>query len=179
MTKALRCFLIFTLVTGVLYPLFITTLSHLTMKDKAQGSQAFDLHHRQVGSFLIGQKFEQPGYFWSRPSACDYHTLPSYGSNLGPTSKKLRSAVIERKNRFPLAQHIPSDLLFASGSGLDPHITPQTALFQVERIATFRGIEASKIEALIEQLTEERQGGFLGAPRINVLKLNLELDELQ
>lgn len=171
-------FLWLALLTGVVYPLCITGISELTMRKLARGSLLLDQKHRIIGSRLIGQKFEQEKYFWSRPSASNYDPLTAAGSNLGPTSAALKKAVAERKKRFAGEQNIPSDLLFSSASGLDPHITPEAAYFQVARIAKARNIDRAKIETLIQQLTEERDFGLLGMPRINVLQLNLKLDEL-
>lgn len=177
--KSLRLFIWLTVLTGIIYPMLITAISELAMRKKAHGSLVFDQSQQMVGSLLIGQQFSQEKYFWPRPSASNYQTLPSSGSNLGPTSKALIHAVEQRKKLFAQTQEIPSDLLFASASGLDPHITVEAALFQIGRIARARNIEREKIEKLIQQLIEKRTLGFLGTPRINVLKLNIKLDELE
>ncbi len=159
MKGVLRCFFLLTLLTGVIYPLFMTLFSGVSSS-----------------AFLIGQSFQSEGYFWSRPSACNYQTLPSMGSNLGPTSKTLQETV--EKRRSTLGAGAPSDLLFSSGSGLDPHISIESALFQIERVARVRHLPPEELKALIKTLTEPRTFGFLGEERINVLKLNLQLDAL-
>lgn len=185
---ALRMFLWMTFLTGVAYPFLITGIAQLTMKHKADGG-FITSKGKIVGATLIAQKFESPKYFWPRPSAIDYNPLPSGGSNLGPTSAALKKAVADRKaiimkaHGVTDASKIPSELLFASGSGLDPHISPQTAFFQVERIVKSRNLDMNKgkktVIHLIDKLTEHRFLGFIGQPCVNVLKLNLALDELE
>lgn len=177
-----RIFAWMTLLTGILYPLFITSIAQLTMKKKADGAFIF-LNQKAVGAKLIGQKFESEHYFWSRPSSIDYNPLPSGGSNLGPISKDLKKTLEERKAKILKAHdtdesEIPSQLLFASGSGLDPHLSPEAVLFQAERIAKARNIEKEKIEALIHKLTISRDLRFLGEPKVNILELNLALDKI-
>lgn len=175
--KGLKLFVWLALLTGIFYPLFITVIAELTMKEKARGTLVFDQNHQMRGSLLIGQKFEEDKYFWGRPS--DYQTLPSRGSNLGPTSSILKNAITERKKQFSEKEKIPSDLLFGSASGIDPHITPEAALFQIERVSKSRNINREQLENLIQKLIEKRTLGFLGEPRINVFILNLKLDELK
>lgn len=181
---ALKLFLLLTMLTGVVYPWLITLIAQIAFPQQANGS-FIQLDHQIVGSQLIGQKFEQPQYFWSRPSAVDYHTMPSGGSNLGPTSRKLREQVSQRRNFLAEAhavtnqQKVPSDLLFASGSGLDPDITLKSAYFQVARVAAARGLAADEghnlLNALIQQEAIKRT---FGLPRVNVLQLNMALDQL-
>lgn len=173
--RALRLFIWFSVLTGIFYPLFITGVAQLTMNKKANGTLLKN-NDQIIGSLLIGQNFENEKYFWSRPSAGSYHALPSGGSNLGPTSKELQKLVEKRKNRFSQSL-IPSDLLFTSGSGLDPHISLEAALFQMDRIIKTRNIDKNKIQALINSSLEKSLG--FGPPYVNVLKLNLNLDKLK
>lgn len=175
-------FLWMTVLTGIIYPLLITAIAQFTMKHKADGSFVKS-NGKIVGSALIAQKFESEKYFWSRPSAVEYSPLPSGGSNLGPTSSVLKKAVEERQAKI-LKSHqvekdkIPSELLFASGSGLDPHISIPAAKFQAERIAKARGISNEDVTKLIDQMKINRSLGFLGSEYVNVLLLNQALDEL-
>lgn len=162
----LKFFVIITLLTGLLYPLLILAIGQVCFNENSNGR-----------SDLIGQKFDQAKYFWARPSAVDYNPLPSGGSNFSATSKVLSDQIAKRKG-----QTVPADLLYASGSGLDPHLSPAAALFQVDRIVAARQLDSSKkdeIISLIGRLTEGRQFGFFGVPRINVLKLNIELDKIR
>jgi len=163
--QSLRLTLVFTFLTGLLYPLFVTGVAQLAFHDKANGTPS-----------LLAQKFTSPKYFWPRPSAGDFGTVPSGASNFGPTSAALRKAVQERRDK--LGANAPADLLYASGSGLDPHISPEAARFQIARVAAARGVGAEKIAALVEKFVEPPQLGFLGEPRVNVLLLNLALDRL-
>lgn len=172
----LRMFLGLTLLTGILYPLLITVFAQLGFNSKANGSFV-KVQEKTLGSELIGQKFTDPKYFWGRPSAVDYNPLPSGGSNLGPTSKVLKAAIEQRKAAFGNSKNVPLDLLFASGSGLDPHITPNAAAFQIPRIAKNRNISEAELAQLIEKHTTGRSLGFLGEPHVNVLNLNLALDQ--
>lgn len=166
--------IVFSVLTGVIYPLAITGISQVAFHDKANGSLV-GRNGQPVGSELLAQKFESPRYFWPRPSAGDYGTVPSGASNLGPTSAALRSNVTAHAAK--LGANAPADLLFASGSGLDPHISPEAARFQIARVATARGVSADQIAALVEKFVEPPQWGFLGEARVNVLKLNLALDQ--
>jgi K+-transporting ATPase ATPase C chain len=180
--KALRMFIWMGILTGLIYPLLVTGVAQLMMPKKANGSL---LHHdhRFVGSALIGQSFQGKTYFWPRPSYVDYNPLPSGGSNWGPTSALLQENVKKRKKEMMTSfsmeeeKEIPSELLFNSASGLDPHISPECAHFQAKRIAQERQIDREWIEALIAEHTEKRGVGFLGLPCVNVLKLNLALDK--
>jgi K+-transporting ATPase ATPase C chain len=174
----------FTLLTGIAYPLAITGLAGLAFPGRAGGS----LIRRGdvvIGSALIGQPFEGPGRFWSRPSATGpmpYNAASSTGSNLGPMNSDLLAAVEERIARVRAAHPgqgpVPIDLVTASSSGLDPHITPAGALYQVARVARERALPETEVRALVERRIEGRQLGMLGEPRVNVLLLNLALDSL-
>jgi K+-transporting ATPase ATPase C chain len=175
-----------TLITGILYPLLITGLAQGIFPRQAGGSLLVR-EGRPVGSQLIGQPFSDPRYFWGRLSATSpfpYNAASSTGSNLGPTNPALVEVVKARiaalraadpGNRLP----IPADLVTASGSGLDPHISVEAALYQVGRVARARGLGEEQVQKLIVRNTAGRQLGVLGEPRVNVLKLNLELDTLQ
>ncbi|MBS0623156.1 MAG: potassium-transporting ATPase subunit KdpC [Verrucomicrobia bacterium] len=172
--RACKLFLLLSLVLGILYPLFITMIGKICLPHQSQGSLLV-VQGRIVGSKLIGQTFSSEKYFWSRPSATTYHTLPSFGSNLGPTSHLLQEQVQQRRQRFA-KQEVPSDLLFSSASGLDPHITVDAAFFQAPRVAQARGLSLQDIEKIIQ---EEIKKPFLGPSYVNVLILNLALDRLQ
>lgn len=171
---AVRSYLVFTLILGLLYPLFMTGLAQVLFPRTANGS-FIAKDGVVVGSELIGQKFTSPRYFWSRASAIDYNPLPSGGSNLAPTSETLRTSFNERN--FAFGAHVPSSLVFASGSGLDPHIDLPSALFQVPRVAKAREVAEGAIRSKVMGALEPRQFGFLGEERVNVLKLNLALDQ--
>lgn len=182
---ALTMLVILTVLTGLVYPLAITGLAQLFFPDQANGSLI--VHNGKViGSKLIGQYFDKPEYFWSRPSATSpfpYNAAASGGSNLGPTNPALIEAVKARVAALRAADPgndlpIPVDLVTASGSGLDPHISPAAALYQVKRVARARGLDESTVQTLVTQHTEGRQFGLLGEPRVNVLELNLALDAL-
>lgn len=186
MLRGLRVLLWMMLLTGIVYPLIVTGIAQILFKTKADGD-LISAKGKQIGAALIAQKFTEEKYFWPRPSAIDYNPLPSGGSNLGATSAALKKAVDERA-AFLMKAHgiedptkIPSELLFASGSGLDPHISPSAAFFQINRILKARNLEEKigreSITKLINNLTEKRCLGFIGELRVNVLKLNLALDE--
>ncbi|MDR3624179.1 MAG: potassium-transporting ATPase subunit KdpC [Chlamydiales bacterium] len=182
--QALKMFILLSVITGLFYPLFITGVAQLSMKEKANGSLAY-IHERIIGSFLIAQKFESDRYFCARPSFVDYNPIPSGASNLGPTSKVLKESVDTRKKaifkKYAITDEsiIPVELLFTSGSGLDPHISLETAFFQVDHIAKARGIKNRDILVnQINQLKIEPRFGFIGEPIVNVLQLNLVLDAL-
>lgn len=173
--------MVLTFLTGVLYPLLVTAISNAVFFEKAAGSLVRS-GENFVGSELIGQKFESPRYFHSRPSAVEYNPLPSGGSNLGLTSADLKKIVDERTAKLtadnPGAGSPPADLLFASGSGLDPHISVAAADFQTARVARVRVLDVSAVHKIVNDLTERRQFDMLGEPRVNVLRLNLAIDEL-
>jgi K+-transporting ATPase ATPase C chain len=173
--KSLKLFLLLTFLTGVAYPLFICVVAHFAFPSRSQGSLV-GVH----GSSLIAQKFEAARYFWPRPSAVDYNALSSGGSNLGPISPSLKKQVEERRIKLlkahPYASDVPAELLFASGSGLDPHISPQTCYYQLERIAAERAIDKMTLKALVDSYIETP---LLGRPVVNVLLLNLALDEIE
>jgi K+-transporting ATPase ATPase C chain len=178
--------LLLTVLTGLVYPLAVTGLAQLLFPDQANGSLIVR-EGKAIGSKLIGQHFDKPEYFWSRPSA----TMPfpnnaaaSGGSNLGPTNPVLIDAVKARVAALRAADPgndapIPVDLVTASGSGLDPHISPAAALYQVKRVALARGLEEAIVQTLVTEHTEERQFKLLGERRVNVLQLNLALDALR
>jgi potassium-transporting ATPase KdpC subunit len=180
---ALTMLAILTLLTGLLYPLAVTGLAQLLFPHQANGSLVVR-DEKVIGSELIGQYFDQSKYFWSRPSATSpfpYNAAASSGSNLGPTNPALNEAVKGRVAALrtadpPNDQPIPVDLVTASGSGLDPHISLAAAAFQVRRVARARGLEEGAVERLVMQYTEGRQFALLGESRVNVLKLNLALD---
>ena len=185
MLKDLRVAVLFTLATtlllGVVYPLAVTGISQLAFPDQANGSLLKE-GEQVIGSRLLAQPFTGPQYFHSRPSAAGpdgYDPLSSGPSNLGPTSKKLvervRADVASAQTDVP-GRSVPIDLVTASGSGLDPHITPLSALYQADRVAAARGLTVDEVRRLIASHTEGRQFGFLGEPRVNVLELNLDLD---
>lgn len=176
----LRIFLILTLLTGVVYPLLVTLFTQILFPQQAQGLR-LERQGVVIGSKLIAQKFQGEKYFWPRPSAVDYNPMSSGGSNLAPTSADLKKAFDERRAHLlqanPEQGEPPQDLLFASGSGLDPEISPESAHFQAVRVARARGLDPEKILRLIQKHTKDRQWNIFGEPRVNVLQLNLALEE--
>ena len=172
-----------TLITGVIYPLLVTGLAQVLFPNQANGSLIYQ-HGRPVGSALIGQPFDDPRYFWGRPSATtpfSYNATASSGSNLGPTNKALVEAVQARINALHTADPgntapIPVDLVTASASGLDPDISVAAALYQVPHVARERGLSEQVVQQLVAKYTTGRTFGILGEPRVNVLELNLALD---
>jgi K+-transporting ATPase ATPase C chain len=182
---ALLAVVVFTVVTGLVYPLLVTAISAAVFPKRAAGSLIV-LDGKVVGSELIGQTFAAPGRFWGRPSATGpvaYNGGASSGSNLGNANPALLQAVKDRatalRSAHPEAKGpVPLDLLTASASGLDPHIRPQAAYYQVERVARERGLDAATVRELVTRHVEGRTWGFWGEPRVNVLRLNLALDRL-
>jgi potassium-transporting ATPase KdpC subunit len=181
---ALRATLVTLVLTGILYPLVATGLAQVLFPGKANGSMIRDDKGREVGSSLIAQGFANPAYLAPRPSAAGdagFDATSSSGSNLGSTSAKLRDrvqkAVAELEHGNPDAPRpVPAELVTASGSGLDPHLSPEAALWQAARIAKARGLSAQRVKAVITDHVEGRDLGFLGEPRVNVLAVNLALD---
>jgi K+-transporting ATPase ATPase C chain len=183
---AIMMLLLLTVLSGLVYPLGITAIAQLLFPHQANGSLLVK-DGRVVGSSLIGQPFDDPKYFWSRPSAIapfPYNAAASSGSNLGPTNEALLQAVRARLGALKAADPdntapVPVDLVTASGSGLDPHISPAAAEYQVRRVARLRDLEEHSVRRLVREHTEDRQWGFLGEPRVNVLTLNLALHALK
>ena len=186
--QSIRQIILWTLITGVAYPVFITVIAQLAFKDQANGSLVLR-DGKIIGSALLAQQFQGSNYFWPRPSACSYGTgatglVASGGSNLGPTSGTLQTNVMNNTaaflsgNNLPTNTPVPADVVFASASGLDPHISPQAAELQIARVAAARGLGPDKVTALVEKFKEGSQWGFLGEPRVNVLLLNVALDEM-
>jgi K+-transporting ATPase ATPase C chain len=181
---ALRMTAVTLVLTGLLYPLLVTGVAQVVFPHQANGSLLPGAGGGAIGSELIGQGFKKPGYFQPRPSAAGtdgYDATASGGSNLGPTSQKLRDRVAADLARLrsenPQAPgSVPVELVTTSASGLDPHLSPQAALWQAPRVAAARGLALADVEALVGERTEPRTAGLLGEPRVNVLLLNLELD---
>jgi len=180
---ALVLLLALTVVTGIVYPLVVTGLAQVLFPGRSNGSVIVQ-NGKPVGSELIGQSFSDPKYFWGRPSATSpfaNNSASSTGSNLGPTNSALADAVKQRIEALRAADPgntapVPVDLVTASGSGLDPQISPAAAAYQAARVARTRGLAKAQVDTLIAEATEGRQLGVLGEPRVNVLKLNLSLD---
>jgi K+-transporting ATPase ATPase C chain len=180
---AIRFAIITLVITGIIFPLAMTGFAHVAFPNKSSGS-LIEQDGRVVGSKLIGQQFEGPQYFHPRPSASDYDAMASGGSNLGPTSATLigrvRDAVASVIKDNPLlAGNVPVDMVTASGSGLDPDITPANAEAQVSRVAEARNMNEDDVRRLVDENTSGRDLGFLGEKRVNVLELNLALDAAQ
>lgn len=167
-----------TLLTGVIYPLSVTLVARVLWPTKANGS-IVRINNQIIGSELLAQQFTGETYFWPRPSATSYGTVPGGASNLGPTSQKLKDSINERRKSFSDDSNVPYELLLTSGSGLDPHISPMAAKYQISRIAEASGLSKGQLEALIDSNTESPIFGILGKERVNVLKLNLALNELK
>jgi potassium-transporting ATPase KdpC subunit len=182
---AISLFLLLSALTGLVYPWFVTGVAHLLLPAAAHGSLILR-DGQAVGSRLIGQQFTAPGHFWGRPSATapqPYNSAASGGSNLGPLNPALVAAVQGRIAALQAADPhhalpIPAELVLASASGLDPHISPAAAAWQVGRVARARGLPPERVAALVTGMTTGRQWGLLGEPRVNVLELNLALDAL-
>lgn len=183
---ALIVFLVLTVITGIIYPGVVTLVGRVFFAQAASGS-VLEHDGRAVGSRLLGQPFTSPKYFWSRPSATSpqpYNGAASSGSNQGPTNPALESAVRDRIAALRAAdpgntRPAPADLVTASGSGLDPHISPAAADYQIARVARTRGLDQVQVRKLVQDATEGRTFGVLGEPRVNVLQLNLALDALK
>jgi len=176
---------LFTVLTGVLYPVFVTAVSQSVFPDRARGSLIRD-GDRLIGSELIGQAFDDPRYFWGRPSATTpfpNNAAASTGSNLGPTNPALRDAIAARIAVLHAADPgngapVPIDLVTTSASGLDPHLSPAAAFYQIARVARARGLEPARVLSLVDHLVEEPLFGLFGERRVNVLRLNLALDQI-
>jgi K+-transporting ATPase ATPase C chain len=186
--QSIRQTLLWTIVTGIAYPVVITVIAQVAFKDQANGSLV-RRHGKIIGSALLAQQFQGTNYFWPRPSACTYGTgasgiVASSGSNLGPTSGQLHTNVMNNitafisGNNLPTNTIVPAEMAFASASGLDPHISPEAARLQIARVAAARGLGEEKVRALVDRFTESPQWGFLGQARVNVLLLNVALDEI-
>jgi K+-transporting ATPase ATPase C chain len=185
-TQSIRQTLVWTVITGVLYPLAITAIAQLAFFEPANGSLVVR-DGKIVGSAFMAQQFTGPKYFWPRPSAANYGTGPSglnagSGSNFGPTSAQLQTNVranakaLREAHKLAVDAPVPADLVFASGSGVDPHISPAAARFQIARVAAARAMSEAEVTAVVEKFVEPPQWGFLGEARVNVLLLNLALD---
>ena len=183
---AIIIFALFTILIGLFYPLAVTEISQLVFPNKANGS-LIEKDGKAIGSELIGQPFSDPKYFWSRPSATSpfaYNAGASSGSNYGPINQSYLDGVHKRIQDLRTAdpqnsKPVPVDLVTASGSGLDPHISVAAALYQLPRVARIRTLNDDKVRSLVIQFTDGRQFGFLGESCVNVLKLNLALDAMQ
>lgn len=174
---SIKAFILLTLLCGLIYPLAITLVAKVIVPRISEGSLV-TVNNQVRGSRWIAQKFENPKYFWPRPSAADYNASNSMGSNLSPDSLALVKAVAERRDKWKALNQTeaPAEMLFASGSGLDPEISPAAALAQISRVAQARGLDAGALERFIQKVTEGPQFGILGEARVNVLELNLALD---
>ena len=184
--NAVSMLLVMTLITGIAYPLVATGVAQVLFPHQANGS-LIEKDGKPIGSELIGQYFDDPKYFWGRPSATapqPYNGTASNGSNLGPTNPALRDAVQQRIDALRKADPgntapVPADLVTASGSGLDPEISPAAAQYQIARVARVRHLSTEQVQSLVAKFTQGRQLGLLGEPRVNVLRLNLALDGSQ
>lgn len=180
---ALKIFLFFAVLTGIVYPLVITAIAQITMPYQANGSLIKE-KGKIIGSKLIGQNFDKPEYFHSRPSAVNYDAAGSGASNLAPSSKKLMTQVQDRikqvraENSIPANKAVPADMVLTSASGLDPHISVENATLQVTRVAKQRNLPETKLKELIKKSTDHDFVGLWGQSSVNVLKLNLELDKI-
>jgi K+-transporting ATPase ATPase C chain len=182
---AILLFIIFTIICGGIYPAVVTGLAYAIFPKQAKGSFITDKSGKEIGSRLIGQPFSDPKYFWPRPSAASdfgYNSMGSGGSNSGPTNPDYIKTIGDRVKLFRdagVTGPLPADLVQASASGLDPHITPESARLQVPRVAKARAVSEETVIKAVAEATEGRQLGFLGEPRVNVLELNLKLDVLK
>jgi len=182
---AILMLVIFTIICGGIYPAVVTGVAYAVFPNQAKGSFITDSSGKEIGSSLIGQPFSDPKYFWPRPSATadfGYNAGGSSGSNSGPTNPAYLQTVGDRVKAVRdtgVTGPLPADLVQASASGLDPHVTPESAQLQVPRVAKARNLPEETVLKTVAQATEGRQLGFLGAPRVNVLELNLKLDALK
>ncbi|GAT62516.1 potassium-transporting ATPase subunit KdpC [Paludibacter jiangxiensis] len=185
--SGLKILLAFTLLTGMVYPLIVSGIAQAVFPRQSNGS-IISIGQKSYGSELLGQEFKSDHYFWSRPSACSYATLPSGASNWSPTSDTLRKTIEKRRESFILANHlplntvVPNEMLTASGSGLDPHISPESAELQIGRVALARHFSTAQLlqlHKLVARHAEPPQFGCLGEKRVNVLQLNRDLDLLK
>ncbi len=180
--SAILFFIVFTIICGGIYPAVVTGIASVAFPRQAKGSFITDKSGKWIGSSLIGQPFSDPKYFWPRPSAAtdfSYNPLGSSGSNSGPTNPDFIKTVGDRVKALHdtgITGSVPAELVEASASGLDPHISPEAANIQIARVAKARGITVDELARLVGDHTEGRQFGFLGEPRVNVLELNLALD---
>lgn len=182
---ALVVLALLTVLTGLIYPAAVTGVARVAFP-RASSGMVVERSGHVVGSELVGQPFTDPGYFWSRPSATGpfpYNAAASSGSNQGPTNPAFLEAVAGRVKALREADPgndapVPVDLVTASGSGLDPHISPAAAIYQVGRVARARGVSNGRVRQIVDELTEGRTLGFMGAPRVNVVRLNIALDEI-
>lgn len=183
---SLKVLIVMTVFTGLVYPLVMTAIAQIVFPKQANGSM-IRINGKLVGSKLIGQNFTGDKYFWPRPSAIGYNPLPSGASNYGPTSDTLKELVETRRKEFirlnglPANTRVPPDMLYSSGSGLDPDISPASAELQINRIARARGfdsVQTAQLRKLMQSHVEGPQLGFLGDARVNVLELNIALDSL-
>lgn len=176
--QAIRALIVLSIITGIAYPLIVTGIAQVAFNDQANGS-LIEKDGKVLGSRLIGQPFSDSKYFWSRPSATSpmpYNGAASSGSNQGPTNPALKEAVEGRIKALGSPTPVPADLVTASGSGLDPHISPAAAEYQIQRVSKARNVPEERVRQLVQQHTRGRQLGILGEPRVNVLELNLALD---
>ncbi len=184
--NSLKMLIVMTVFMGLIYPLVMTAIGQIVFPEQANGSM-IRINGKLVGSKLIGQNFTSDKYFWPRPSAIGYNPLPSGGSNYGPTSDTLKKLVELRRSEFIRLNglspntKVPPDMLYASGSGLDPDISPESAELQIDRVARARGfdsLQTVELQKLVKSHIVKPQLGFLGDPRVNVLELNIALDSL-
>lgn len=179
--QAFKLLLVLTVLTGMIYPFAVTAIAQIFFPDQANGS-LIKKNGQWIGSELLAQKFQEEKYFWSRPSAADFSTVPSGASNQGPTHAGLKELVRKREEIFRKTngvspdKNIPSDRVFASASGVDPHISPEAARLQVKRVAEARHLDERGLYRRVEEHTELPQFGIFGEPRVNVLRLNIALD---
>jgi len=186
--QSVRQTLLWSIIAGVIYPVVMTIFAQAAFHSQANGSLV-ERDGKIIGSALLAQQFQGTNYFWPRPSACGYGTGPSgiaasSGSNLGPTSAPLHTNVMNNiaafisGNNLPTNTVVPADMVFASASGLDPHVSPEAARLQIARVASSRSLSQDRVKALVDQFTEPPQWGFFGQARVNVLLLNVALDKI-